>query len=579
MTFRVLGALICLLGVFQLIGQAPKEHPKKFHRGEDGKLYWQADKPVYLFLSEHPDGKDANLLKSESTPEYGDPLYLDSEGLNHIVTRWAVDTITRKPITPQLDIEFEVYRDGLAPRTRIDFRAPNRFEDERGIYYGRGLTVSASSEDALSGVTDTYYSENQGDFQSFTNSLTYETDGDYLLSFYAVDKVGNVESNQDFAFTVDLSQPETNYGVRGDKYQEVLSPRTEIRLEGRDNSSGINDVYYKFDDQEVRPFRDVISVASLEEGEHVLTYYSTDNVNNEEAPNTYEFYLDRKAPEVVASVVGEQYQNRGRVFISTRTKVKLVATDNKAGISKIWYKIDDGQETPYVEPFELPRTPGKHIIEYYASDRVNNDYRSLFDESASGREALDIDVDAPIINFEFDENQYFSRDTAFITSETDISLSAFDEESGIKSIGYKINGGKGTPYEGPFRITDEGTYVVDFFGADEVNNRNSKEFFFTVDNTGPQIQSILSMKPIGSIVPEGRSQALKVYTKGVKLYLAATDDVVDTEAIYYTINNATEEVYDMPITLSAAGIVTYSVRAIDNLGNETSSEVFEIFVQ
>lgn len=564
---------------FTVSAQVQPEHPKRYYVAEDGKLYWQAEKPVFLFVSENPDGSGGKRLESQSTPEYTNPLYLDTEGINFVRTKWAVDQTTKKTVSPQQEIVFEIYRDGNAPTTEVNFSAPNAFQSEGKIFYGNELSISSTAKDALSGVAGTYYALNGEGFTAYSNPLTYSADGSYSFKFYSLDNVGNAEAPQSFDFTLDLTSPNTRYTVTGDKTSEILSPRTIIQLEGEDGSSGLENIYFRIDSGSNQRFRENVALAALAEGDHTLTYYSVDNVGNKEADRTYDFYMDRTSPEVLASVVGDQYQNRGRVFISVRTKVKLVASDNKSGIKKVWYKIDDGPEIPYREPFELPKSKGKHIIEYYATDKVNNNFKSLFDESTSGRESLDIDVEAPEINFDYAGDQFFSRDTAFITSKTDIGLSAIDNDAGVKAVGYKINGGKGQIYEEPFKLEEEGIYVVDFYGTDQVNNRNSKTFFFTVDNTGPAIEQILSMQAVGSISLNDEPQPLSVYSKGVKLYLAATDAIIDTDAIYFTLNDGEEQRYTGPIEINSLGIVSYKIRATDKLGNASTTDTFQIFVK
>ncbi len=561
------------------IAQVQPEHPRRYYVAEDGKLYWQAEKPVFLFISENPDGSGAKRLESQSTPEYTNPLYLDTEGINFVRTKWAVDQTTKEVVAPQKEIVFEVYRDGNSPLTAVNFSAPNAFQSEDIVYYGNDLAISATAKDELSGVNSIFYALNGANYTSYSNTLTYTNDGDYSFKFYSLDNVGNAEAPQSFDFKLDLTSPTTRYTVTGDKTSEILSPRTIIQLEGEDGSSGMENIYFRIDSASNQRFRESVALTDLAEGEHTLTYYSVDNVGNKENDRTYDFYVDRTSPEVVASVVGDQYQNRGRVFISVRTKVKLVASDNKSGIRKVWYKIDDGPEIPYREPFELPKSKGKHIIEYYATDKVNNNFKSLFDESTSGRESLDIDVEAPEIDFDFAGDQFFSRDTAFITSKTDIGLSAIDADAGVKAVGYKINGGKGEVYDQPFHLLEEGTYVVDFYGTDQVNNRNSKTFFFTVDNTGPRIEQILSMEPVGSISLNDQPDPLSVYSKGVKLYLAATDAIIDTDAIYYSLNGGEEKRYTEPVEINTLGIVSYKIRATDKLGNTSTTDTFEIFVK
>ncbi|MDW3192174.1 MAG: chitobiase/beta-hexosaminidase C-terminal domain-containing protein [Cytophagales bacterium] len=561
------------------MAQVQPEHPKRYYVAEDGKLYWQAEKPVFLFVSENPDGSESKRLESETTPEHTNPLYLDTEGINYVRTKWAVDQTTKKTISPQQELVFEIYRDGNSPITEVNFSAPNAFQSEDVVFYGQDLSISATAKDQLSGLKGIYYAVNGQDYTPYDAPLTYSADGDYSFKFYSLDNVGNAETPQSFDFTLDLTSPTTRYTVTGDKTSEILSPRTIIQLEGEDGSSGMENIYFRIDSGQDQRFRESVALTALAEGDHTLTYYSVDNVGNKEANRTYDFYMDRTSPEVIASVVGDQYQNRGRVFISVRTKVKLEASDNKAGIKRVWYKIDDGPEIPYKEPFELPKSKGKHIIEYYATDKVNNNFKSLFDESTSGRESLDIDVEAPEIDFAYAGDQFFSRDTAFITSKTDIGLSAVDNDAGVKAVGYKINGGKGQVYEGPFKLEEEGVYVVDFYGTDQVNNRNSKTFYFTVDNTGPAIEQILSMEPVGSISLNDEPAPLPVYSKGVKLYLAATDAVIDTDAIYYTINDGEEKRYTEPIEINSLGIVSYKIRATDKLGNTSNTDTFSIFVK
>ena len=211
---------------------------------------------------------------------------------------------------------------------------------------------------------------------------------------------------------------------------------------------------------------------------------------------------------------------------------------------------------------------------------MNNRFDGKLEEANLSRSSLDIDMDAPEISYEFKGSQYHSRDTAFVTSNSEIALSAIDGESGVKDLGYKINGGQGQIYDGPIKLEEEGHYTIDFYGTDQVNNRNTKTFFFVVDNTGPQIEHILSMEPVGKIMlDEKEGKPLNVYSKGVKLFLGATDKTVDTDKIFYSINESAEVEYTRPIKITAKGLVTYSVRAVDKLGNSTTLDPVEIFIK
>ncbi len=576
--YGIVMLIICSLA-YPLTAQVKPEHKKVYTVSEDGTLYWQSELPMFIFISDNPDAKNAHLLQSESTPEYVDPMYLDTEGVNYFRTSYAVDSIG-KVVEPKVELLWEVFKDSQSPLTSVKFDNAVEYTSEEGdVYYGPGLTTSATSIDQNSGVNYILYSLDDGDYQKYKNEITYSDDRAYDLKVYAIDKVGNEEELHQHTFIHDIKAPVSEYQVLGDRSGNVLSPRSTISLSSIDYSSGLKDVYYEMDGSASRVYTSEIKLNQLSDGEHIITFFGKDNVENKEVSKEFKFYLDAKPPEVEATVLGDQYQNRGRVFISTRTKVQLKAMDNKAGVKKLIYSIDGGPEKIYREPFILDKSKGSHVVKYYAVDKVNNDYKGLFMEEYGGRKALDMDMDAPEISHSYTGSQYFSRDTTFITSATRIVLNADDIESGVKAMGYKINGAKGVDYAAPITLQDEGLYVIDFYGTDEVNNRNTKDFFFVVDNTGPKLEYIISMEPVGHIVLNDKDAPIPVYSKGTKLYLGATDAVVDTEDIYFSINGGEEIVYAKPYRFKEPGLVSFSIRAIDKLGNETRSETIELFIK
>lgn len=553
---------------------------KKYYVNSEGKLYWQGQKPMYLFVSDNPEGKNFYRLKSEQHAEYTNPMYLDTEGVNFVRSNWAADS-TGKQILPKFELLFEVYKDTNPPETTVELiNSPAYKNPEKKQFYGKDLLFKSSAVDAYSGIQRVFYSLDNATFVPYKTEMNFDQDKEYDLKVYAADNVGNVEPIQMFNFRVDLNAPNTEYEVHNDRSGMIFSPRSYFTLASTDGTSGVNRMVYKIDDGKELPYAEKIDLSKVSDGDHKLTFYSVDNVKNREDNKVVDFYLDSTVPVVEANIVGDQYQNRGRVFVSTRTKVRLIASDNKSGVKIVKYNVDGGTDKTYYEPFTLDKSKGNHIVYFYASDKVNNKFSGKLEESNLSRTSLDIDMDAPEIEYDFTGETYFSRDTSFVTSSTDIALGASDAESGVKGIGYKINGGAGQDYTGPFKLPGEGYYKVDFYGTDNVNNRNTKEFFFVVDNTGPNIEHIFSMEPVGKIIlDEKEGDPIPVYTKGAKLFLAATDAVVDTDKIFYSIDGAKELEYKAPVVISKLGLLTYKVRAIDKLGNQTETRTFEVFVK
>jgi hypothetical protein len=178
------------------------------------------------------------------------------------------------------------------------------------------------------------------------------------------------------------------------------------------------------------------------------------------------------------------------------------------------------------------------------------------------------------------------QDTIYISDRTQINLFAADAESGVQQISYNLQGQDDSneiDYLGsPFTVSREGLHEIMFFGYDNVNNRNRQKFHFIVDKTGPQIFAHFSVKPIeqrilSAVSPNAlvsNSGIINVYPKHVTVFLAATDDKVGYDKIYYKLNNNVEQLYTMPITNFPTGKLNIlTIRAIDKLGNESVEEM------
>ncbi|MFY0653120.1 MAG: hypothetical protein JXQ96_13855 [Cyclobacteriaceae bacterium] len=557
--------------------QDPPKTTKKIYKNSEGKLYWQGEKPMYIFVADNPEGTNAQQLQSENQSQWTNPMYLDTEGVNYIRSNWAADS-DLKQIQPKKELMFEVYRDSKAPVTTVAFEGAPKYKNNEGSqFYGKNLTVVSHSADIHSGVQSIFYSIDGKSFQSYSNKLSIDQDKRYDVKFYAADNVGNVEPIQMFDFRVDLTAPATDYKIHGDQIGMVFSPRTYLTLSSQDDASGVSKIIYRIDEGKEARFVDKVGLSSLKDGYHKISYYAVDNVKNQEVPKLIEFYLDSTAPVSDANVVGEQYSaNNGKLYISRDSKVSLTANDNKAGVQEIKYSIDGGSPEAYDVNFKLDRASGNHIVKYFASDKVNNNISGQISKTLS----VDIDLTAPTIKYHLIGNQYFSRDTTFITSDTNIKLTAWDGESGVKSISYNLNNGSSTPYDEPFSIHAEGVFVLKYNGTDNVNNVATKELVLVVDNTGPVINDVLSMAPIGKIsLDEKQGNPISVYSKGVKLFLAASDAVVDADRIYYTLDNGAKVEYKSPVVINRKGLITYQVNAIDKLKNTNSSQLVEIFIK
>lgn len=564
------------LAVLGLLGQPTQlTHEKKVYKN-DGNTYVQKSLPIYLKFATSPGG-EMHDLKSKASADYADPMYLDTEGINYIRSKWAVDKTTMKTKTPPEEILYELYADGLPPYTSMAFSGAPKYVGAGKTYFGVGLSYTLTSKDGVSGVEKTHNVIGNGSWADYSVPVSVSNEGEQTIYWYSHDNVGNAEKVRSSNFVVDLTAPTSNHAIEGIVYNgNIIAPSTLFSLSKSDGSSGVRYTKYSFDDGTEKVHGGNIGVSSLNDGDHTLTYYSMDNVKNTETKKTFQFYLDKIPPVVENAVNGDQYKGQ-YLFVSPRTTVTLTATDNKAGVNKIYYRMDGKERFDYGGDISFPDVKGPHSLKYDATDNVQN---------LSPNKYLNVYMDnkSPMTGIRYGNPQFFSRDTLFINKETAVSLFANDYESGVQKTEYKVDGGAYTDYS-KFNIPNDGYHTVSFKTTDRVNNveveKTSNVF---VDNVAPEIYNNFSIQPIGSKNKNGKS--LQIYPNYTRLYLGATDDHMGTESIMYSMNDGPLTLYSSPQTLDISEqnrflkkkiMYTLKIVAKDKLGN-TSEKIVEFYV-
>lgn len=573
---KILLIFICFFVFQPVFSQTPLEHNLKYYVDENGKLYWNRYLPFYLTISPNPN-RQGLLLESNTSKQYANPAYWDSEGVHYIRHDWAVDTATKKTVVPNIEVKWEVYADGINPVTSSEFKEAQKTIQNKVLYYGPNLQVSIKSSDNLSGVEKTYYSTNKANWTEYKQALKFDTESNFNLQYYSVDNVGNAETPKSHDFVIDLTPPSTYYTIVGISVSDtVISSSTLVTLASEDKLSGVSKIYYKFNNgKEILYTIGNLPISQLDNGDNKLTYWAVDNVGNKEDERVFEFYLDKFAPILTSDVLGDRYIVNDQVYFSGRTKMKLTAVDNKAGVKEVLYSINGSNFETYNQPFYMPNTPGVHVIRYFAVDSLDN--------NTSGSKAVDykldnykynvnkvyVDLIGPIISYEYLGDYFKARDTVFINSKTKLKLSGSDVESGLQYISYSINRNLAEiKYTQPFSIENKGFNEIEFFGYDNVNNRNKSEFHFIVDNEPPNIKYNFSIEP------NGQQNGLNIYPSYVILYLAATDKLVGTKDIFYSINGAAQiKFFKFIDGFKPKTEYNIKVRAVDKLNNEQTYEI------
>lgn len=406
---------------FLLPAQTPEQpnHPKRAFVDSAGHYIQQATMPVYLFVSDGPNGKPVRV-KSES----GQEMLLEGHGVHafkHLNTT-----------TNESDV-FQIYADGIAPVTVASFTGAPSFTKGDRLFYGVGLAVGLKSTDEMSGLEAIYHSVNGVAYADY-KTPDFSKEGRYVYKYYALDKTGNAEAVKTRSFTVDKTAPESFHNIVGISSANVVSSNSTFYLSISDTLSGVARTVYRFDKETFRTYAGGnIPFQYLPDGDHELTYYSTDNVGNKEVEKSVKFYLDKTAPIMSADVLGDKFIVGERVYFSGRTKLKLTAVDNKSGIKDVMFSLNDGEFGKYEEPFYLPNRSGIHTVKFYAIDNTNNTIKDDFEHSVG---IIYVDLTGPALQHAFVGPQFVKADTVLVSPKTKISFSATDPESGLKKIAY-----------------------------------------------------------------------------------------------------------------------------------------------
>ncbi|MGB0524370.1 MAG: OmpL47-type beta-barrel domain-containing protein [Flammeovirgaceae bacterium] len=559
--------VLCLLLLpISVCAQQQLQHEKKYFQTPDGKIFWNAELPFFISISSNKDGSNGLLLQNtESSKSNYDSLYFTGHGKHYLkrstsnANRWREEA-------------FGIQVDGKAPVASIVFEGAPKYVSGGVTYYGKGLTATITAKDQtdMSGVDKILQSIDAAAYTDYTNTLILNTEKPYDLKFYSVDKVGNVESPKNRRFTVDLTAPTVNYTLSGDRIeaQNILSPRSKIELTAQDPISKVKRTSYQFDQKSYNTYVNRVSTASLTDGDHTFYYKSIDNVENETNEASYSFYLDRTVPVITAEVEGDLYQNNGISYISSRSRIQLSATDNKAGVKQIDFLIDGTGLTTYSAPFPIDKNQGKHRVSYYGIDNVENKGSAKTDATMNN---LYLDLTSPKINLFFSGQQFKTRDTVFINGETKVNITSKDGQSGVQLINYKMDGQGEVSYGSPFTVNQAGAHQIVYSSKDQVNNASEASHYFVVDNQGPEIVRVFSTKPLGKHTENGIT--MDKYPSHNSIFLAASDDVVGAKTIYYSLDGAVEKVYTTPIVTGKKGVRTLKIRVIDQVKNETTENL------
>jgi hypothetical protein len=230
----------------------------------------------------------------------------------------------------------------------------------------------------------------------------------------------------------------------------------------------------------------------------------------------------------------------------------------------------DGQAyAQYTAPVTV-NEPGEHTVSYRATDVAGN--TSAPQEVAFQVVAPpDPDTTPPTVTAEVSGER--NEDGAYVGAAT-VTLTATDDESGVESVEYSLDGQPYAQYTAPVTVNQPGEHTVSYRATDAAGNTSE-----------PESVSLTVVEPPRDTTPPTVTAALSGQQDGSWAYVGSatvTLDANDTESgvlrIEYALDGMGYIVYTGPFTVNTPGQHTFSYRATDRAGNVsgTASVTFTV---
>ena len=410
---------------------------------------------------------------------------------------------------------------------KLDEKAPETTSNVTGEWLNDSFLVKLTATDDFSGVEKNYYSINGSEYTSGSSFVVSEP-GVNKVSFFSIDRAGNIEDEKTVEVKIDKTAPETVSNVTDKWHQGEVS----VELTATDDLSGVAKTFYSINGAD---FKEGTAFTVGEEGVNKISFYSVDNAGNQEEAKTVEVKIDKTAPETVSDVVDQWNQKEAAV--------NLTATDNLSGAAHTYYAVN-GSEFVEGTSFTVSEE-GVNEVSFYSVDHAGN---------VEETKTVEIKIDKTAPETVSDVKDQWNK------GEAAVQLSATDDLSGTAHTYYSINGSEfveGTS----FTVSEEGINKVSFYSVDNAGNKEeAKAVEVKIDKTAPVTVS----------------EVTDQWSKGeAAVQLTATDDLSGTAHTYYSVNGS-EFTEGTSFTVSEEGINQVSFYSVDHAGNVEETKTVEV---
>ncbi|MGO1057770.1 OmpL47-type beta-barrel domain-containing protein [Planococcus sp. FY231025] len=300
---------------------------------------WLKEAVVELTATDDKSGVDKTFYSVNGSPFVGGSTVVITEAGVNEVSFYSIDKVGNKEEVKTIQVNI----DGIAPET----------VSNAGSEWHQEFMVELTATDEHSGVETTFYSVNGSEFVEGTSFAVTE-EGVNTISFYSVDKAGNIEETKTAEVKIDRTAPETLSNIE-DKW---LQGEFGVELTATDEHSGVAKTFYSVDGSE---FTEGTSFSVSEEGVHEIAFYSTDAAGNKEEVKTAQVKIDKTAPVLSWNLEDE-------VALGSELAISYKASDALSGIAMEKLTVN-GKEVANGDLVSFDQ-PGVYTIQVSVTDQA-----------------------------------------------------------------------------------------------------------------------------------------------------------------------------------------------------------------
>jgi len=243
-------------------------------------------------------------------------------------------------------------------------------------------------------MTDSiFYRIDDGEERKYSGPFTINQEGNHVIYYYSIDKMGNREGMRAINVIVDTTPPETtltitaSFSAQGNQVYASDNFTYAYTINSKDAISGVASVNYSLNGGEYKPYLKPftynsttpvgLEIISVDKVGNSTTKYTTrildetgeviaDNVAN------VKIIIDNTPPAVKIQPDRAFFVKDGRNIASKDYKYTITADDKESGVKGIYYRLDNSGEFLLYTGEIMFYTNGLHKIEAIAKDAVGN---------------------------------------------------------------------------------------------------------------------------------------------------------------------------------------------------------------